>query len=169
MLENGLDVVRSALGVHEHLAVVLPLDSVERGEYLVVLRRCHVRHELPATRRHEEVEVPDLRGEAIVREVGDRVELAEIVRAGGRLDDEGEAGPVEDLRSFHSVLPGAADLPEAVVTIGIKSIEGEGESTCSRVRQASRQVLRNTHAVGADDDPEFTLRRAPDDLEDVAP
>jgi len=25
------------------------------------------------------------------------------------------------------------------------------------------------HAIGADDDPKFTLRRAPDDLEDVAP
>ncbi len=104
-----------------------------------------------------------------MREVGDRFELAEIVRASGRLDDEGEAGPVEDLRSLHSVLPGAADLPEAVVTIGIESIEGERESTCSRVRQALRHVLGDTHPVGADDDPEFTLRRAPDDLEDVAP
>ena len=39
ILQNGLDVVRSALRVHEHPAVVLPLDPVERGENLVVLRR----------------------------------------------------------------------------------------------------------------------------------
>jgi len=36
-------------------------------------------------------------------------------------------------------------------------------------RQAPRQVLGNTHAVGADNDPEFALRGAPDDLENVAP
>ena len=34
-----------------------------------------------------------------MREVGDRVELAEIVRARGRLHDEGEPGPVQDLRA----------------------------------------------------------------------
>ena len=73
----------------------LLLDPVERGEDLVVLRGRDVRHELPAAGRHQEVEVPDLRGEAIVREVGDRFELAEIVRAHGRLHDEGEPGPVE--------------------------------------------------------------------------
>ena len=92
MLQDGLDVVRRALRVHEHPALVLPLDPVERGEHLVVLRGGHVRHELPAPRWHEEIEVPDLGGETIVREVGDRFELAEIVRAGGRLHDEGEAG-----------------------------------------------------------------------------
>ena len=99
--------MRRALRVHEHPAVVLPLDPVERGENLVVLRGGDVRHELPAPRRHQEVEVPDLGGEAIVREVGDRVELAEIVRARGRLHDEGEPGPVQDLRSLHRVPPGA--------------------------------------------------------------
>ena len=104
-----------------------------------------------------------------MREVGDRVELAEIVRARGRLHDEGEPGPVEDLRSLHRVSPGATHLPEAVVTIGIESIEGKGQSPCSGLRQAPRQVLRDAHAVGADDDPQSTLRRAPDDLEDVAP
>ena len=104
-----------------------------------------------------------------MREVGDRVELAEIVRARGRLHDEGQPGPVEDLRSLHRVPPGATHLPEAVVTIGIESIEGKGQSPCSGLRQALRHVLRDAHAVGADDDPEFTLRRAPDDLEDVAP
>ena len=104
-----------------------------------------------------------------MREVGDRVELAEIVRARGRLHDEGEPGPVQDLRSLHCVPPGAAHLPEAVVTIGIESIEREREPPRSGLRETRRQILRNAHAVGADDDPEFTLRRAPDDLEDVAP
>ena len=32
---------------------------------------------VPAPRRHQEVEVPDLGAQAIVREVGDRCELAE--------------------------------------------------------------------------------------------
>ena len=143
ILQNGLDVVRSALRVHEHPAVVLPLDPVERGENLVVLRRGDVRHELPAPRRHQEVEVPDLGGEAIVREVGDRFELAEIVRARGRLHDEGEPGPVQDLRSLHRVPPGATHLPEAVVTIGIERIEREREPPRSGLREAPRHVLRD--------------------------
>ena len=104
-----------------------------------------------------------------MREVGDRVELAEIVRARGRLHDEGEPGPVQDLRSLHRVPPGAPHVPEAVVTIGIESIEREREPPRAGVRQAPRQVLRDAHAVGADDDPQSALRRAPDDLEDVAP
>ena len=54
------------------------------------------------------------------------------------------------------------------MTIGIESIEREREPPRSGLREALRQVLRDAHAVGADDDPEFTLRRAPDDLEDVA-
>src|SRR5207237_2308400 len=33
-LQNGLDEVRSTLRVHEHPAIVLPLDPVERGEDL---------------------------------------------------------------------------------------------------------------------------------------
>src|SRR5262249_4993719 len=106
ILQNSLDVVRSALGVDEHLARMLPLDPVERGETLVVLRGAHVGYELPASGRHEEVKVPDLCREAIVREVGDRVELAEIVRASGRLHDEGKPDPVEDLSSFDRVTPG---------------------------------------------------------------
>ena len=104
-----------------------------------------------------------------MREVGDRLKLAEIVRACGRLHDEGEPGRVEDLRSLHRVLPGATHLPEAVVTIRIERIEGKGQSPCSGLRQAPRHFLRDAHAVGADDDSEFTLCRAPDDLEDVAP
>ena len=104
-----------------------------------------------------------------MREVGDRFELAEIVRARGRLHDEGEPGPVEDLRSLHRISPGAAHLSEAVVTIGIESIEREREPARSGPREAPRHVLRDAHAVGADDDPESALRRAPDDLEDVAP
>ena len=161
--------MRSALRVHEHPAVVLLLDPVERVENPVVLRRGDIRHKLPAPRRHQEVEVPDLGGEAIVREVGDRFELAEIVRARGRLHDEGEPDPVQDLRSLHRVPPGATHLPEAVVTIGIERIEREREPPRSGLREASCQVLRDAHAVGADDDPKFALRRAPDDLEDVAP
>ena len=104
-----------------------------------------------------------------MREVGDRVELAGIVRACGRLHNEGEPGPVQDLRSLHRVPPGAPHLPETVVTIGIESIEREREPPCSGLRQAPRHVLRDEDAVGADDDPKFTLRRALDDLEDVAP
>ena len=75
----------------------------------------------------------------------------------------------EDLRSLHRVSPGAAHLPEAVVTIGIERIERKGQPPRSGLRQAPRQVLRDAHAVGADDDPQSALRRAPDDLEDVAP
>src|SRR6185436_9199126 len=37
------------------------------------------------------------------------------------------------------------------------------------VRQATGDVLGDAHAVGADNDPEVTLRSAPHDLEDVAP
>ena len=56
-----------------------------------------------------------------------------------------------------------------VVTIGIERIEREREPPRSGLRQPLRHVLGDAHAVGADDDPQFTLRRAPDDLEDVAP
>src|SRR5205807_1607936 len=87
--------------------------------------RGDVRDELPAPRRDQEVEVPDLGGEAVVREIGDRLELPEIMRAHGRLDDEREPGPVQDLRSRHRVPPGAAHVPEAIVTIGIERIERE--------------------------------------------
>ena len=104
-----------------------------------------------------------------MREVGDRVELAEIVRARGRLDDEGEPGPVQDLRAVHGVPPGAPHHPEAVVTIGVERVEREREPARSGVREPPRQVLRDADAVGADDDPEAALGRAPDDLEDVAP
>jgi hypothetical protein len=101
--------------------------------------------------------------------VGDRFQLAEIVRAGGGLHDEGEAGPVEDLRSLDRVLPGAAHVPEAVVTLGIERVEGQGQAARAGLRQPPRHVLRDAHAVGADDHPQLTLRRALDDLEDVAP
>ncbi len=88
-----------------------------------------------------------------MREIGDRLEGADIVRASGRLDDEREPGPVEDLSSLHRVAPGAAHLPEVVVTFGIESIEGKGQSARSGLRQAPRHVLRDAHAVGAHDDP----------------
>ena len=107
--------------------------------------------------------------EPFVREVGDRFEVVEIVRAGGRLHDEREPGPVEDLRALHRVLPGAPHFPESIVTIGVERIERKGQSPCAGFRQTLRDVLGDAHAVGADDDPECTLRRAPDDLEDVAP
>jgi hypothetical protein len=55
------------------------------------------------------------------------------------------------------------------VTIGIESIERQGQSPRSGLGQTPRYVLRDAHAVGADDDPQSTLRRAPDDLEDVTP
>ena len=60
-----------------------------------------------------------------MREVGDRVELAEIVRARGGLHDEGEPGAVQDFRSLHRVLPGAPHIPETVVPIGIERVERE--------------------------------------------
>ena len=104
-----------------------------------------------------------------MREVGDRVELAEIVRARGRLHDEGQPGAVEDLGALDRVPPGAAHLPEAVVTIGIERVERQRESARAGLREAPRQVLRDAHAVGADDDPQPALRGAADDLEDVAP
>ncbi len=103
-----------------------------------------------------------------MREVGDCFELAEIMRACGGLHDEGETGPVQDLRSLHRVPPGAAHFPEAVVTIGIERIEREREPARAGLRKPLRHVLGDAHAVGADDDPQFALRRAPDDLEDVA-
>ena len=104
-----------------------------------------------------------------MREVGDRVELAEIVRACGRLHDEGKPRPVQDARPIHGVLPGTPNLPEAVVTVGIEGIEREGEPPRPRLCEAARQVLGDAHTVRADDDPESALRRAPDNLEDVAP
>ena len=169
VFQNGLDVVRSALRVDEHPAVVLPLDPVERSKHLVVLRRADVGDELPAPGGHQEVEVPDLGRQPLVGEVGDRLELAEIVRARRRLHDEGEPGPVQDRRALHRVLPSAAHPPEAVVALGIERIEREREPPRPGLRQAPRHVFADAHAVGADDHPKSTLRRAPDDLEDVAP
>ena len=104
-----------------------------------------------------------------MREVGDRFELTEVVRAGSRLHDEREPGPVEDLRSVDSVLPGAAHVPEAIVTIGIESIERQRKPPRPGFGQAPGHVLRDAHAVGTDHDPEAALRRTLDDLENVAP
>ena len=104
-------------------AVVLPLDPIEGSENLVVLGGSDVRHELPASGRHEEVQVPDLRVEPIVREVGDGFELAAIMRARGRLHDEGKPRPIEDFRSLYRVLPCATHFPEAIVSVGIESVE----------------------------------------------
>ena len=101
-------------------------------------------------------------------ELGDRFEFAGIMRAGGRLHDEGEPDPVEDLRALHGVLPGAAHVSEAVVTIGIERIERQRQSTRTGLGQTLRHVLGDAHAVGADDHPQAALRRALDDLEDVA-
>lgn len=53
------------------------------------------------------------------------------------------------------------------VTIGIESIERTRQSSCFALRQALRQVLRDARAVGADDDPKSTLRRAPASLEQL--
>ena len=149
--------MRRALRVDEHPAVVLPLDPVERGEHLVVLRRGDVRHELPAPGRHQEVEVPDLGGEAVVGEVGDRLELAEIVRAGGRLHDERQPGPVQDLGALHRVPPGAPDPPEAVVTVGVERVERQRQAACAGLGEPPRDVLGDADAVGADDDPEAAV------------
>jgi hypothetical protein len=55
-----------------------------------------------------------------------------------------------------------------VVTIGIESIEGKGESPRSSLGQAPRHVLRDPYAVGADDDPQSTFCRSLDYLENVA-
>jgi hypothetical protein len=43
------------------------------------------------------------------------------------------------------------------VTLGIESIEGKGESPCSRFSESLRHVLRDADAVGADDDPKSAL------------
>ncbi len=104
-----------------------------------------------------------------MREVRDRVEFAEIVRARGRLDNEGEPCPVQDLRSLHRVSPGAAHLPETVVTIGIERVERKRQSPSSGLCEAPRDVVRDAYAVGANDDPQSSIRRPLDDLEDVAP
>ena len=48
------------------------------------------------------------------------VELLEVVRARGGLDDEGEAGAVQDGRPLDRVPPGAAHVPEAVVAVGFE-------------------------------------------------
>jgi hypothetical protein len=71
--------MRSALRVHQHSTVVLLLDSIERGENVVVLRGGDVRHELAASGRHKEIEIPHFGCQPIVREIGDRFELAGIV------------------------------------------------------------------------------------------
>ena len=115
--------------------MVPPLDPVERVERLVAMRGGDVRHEPPAACRHQEVEVPDLGGEAIVREVGDRFQLAEIVRARGCLHDEGEGGCVRIPRPPPCSARRPA-LPWMVVTIGIERIEGEGEPPRAGLRQA---------------------------------
>ena len=64
----------------------------------------------------------------------------------------------QDLRALHRVLPGAAHVPEAVVTIGIERIEGERHPPRAGLREPPRQVLGDAHAVGADDDPKAALR-----------
>ena len=61
-----------------------------------------------------------------MREVGDRVELAEIVRARGRLHDEGEPGPLRISAPSTVFRQAPTHHPEAVVTFGIERIEGQG-------------------------------------------
>ena len=55
------------------------------------------------------------------------------------------------------------------MTIGIERIERQRQPARAGLREAPRHVLGDAHAVGADDHPQSALRRAPDDLEDVAP
>ena len=81
----------------------------------------------------------------------------------------GKPGPVQDLCPLDRVPPGAAHIPEAVVTIGVERVERQREPPCPGFSEARRDVLGDAHAIGADDDPELALGRAPDDLEDVAP
>jgi hypothetical protein len=82
---------------------------------------------------------------------------------------KGKPGPIEDLRAIHRVLPGAAHHSEAVVSIGIERVERERKPPRSSIRETARQILRDTYAVGADNHPQSAFRRAPDDLEDIAP
>ena len=168
MFQYGLDVVWRALRVHQHPAVVLLLNTVERGEDVIVLCGRDIGHELSTSGRHQKIEIPDLGGEPLVGEVGDGFELVEIVRSGGRLHDERQPGLVEDLRAVDGVLPRASHAPELIVTIGIERIERKRESSCARFSEAPGNVFRDAHAVRTDDDPQFLLGRALDDVEDVA-
>ena len=69
-------------------------------------------------------------------EVGDRLELAAVVRADRGLDDERQPDAGEDLRALDRVLPGAAHAAEGVVALGVERVERE--------RQAA-------HALGLED------------------
>ena len=77
----------------------------------------------------------------IVREIGNRVEFAQIVRAGRRLDDEGKARSLQDPGTFHGVLPGAAHSSEPVVTVGVERIERQRQAAGAGLREPPRDVL----------------------------
>ena len=60
-------------------------------------------------------------------------------------------------RALDGVLPGAAHVPEAVVTLGIERVERQRQAARTGLRQMPRHVLGDAHAVGADDDPQAAL------------
>jgi len=100
------DVVGAHLAFTSIRRSYFPLNPVERGEHLVDCAAVMSDTNCPrpvGTRNR----VPDLGGEAIVREVGDRLELAEIVRAAVVCTMKGSPS-CEDLRSLHRVPPGHA-------------------------------------------------------------
>ena len=139
MLQNGLDVVRRALGVHQHPARVLPLDPGELGEHLVVLRRGDVRDELPAPGRHEEVEVPDLGGErswakSAIASSSPRLCAPTVV-----CTMKGRPVRLRISRALDGVLPGAAHAPEAVVPVGSSA---SSESDRPRAPASARSRAR---------------------------
>ena len=106
--------------------------------------------------------------QVLVGKVGDLLELADVVRAGGGLDDEWQARALQDTRALDGVAPRAADLPESIVTIRIERVEREREASRARLQQPGGDVLRDADAVGADHHPEPPLRGTLDDGQDVA-
>jgi hypothetical protein len=107
LLDERLDVVRRALGVDEHLPAYARWIDREVGKDAVVLFGRDVRDERATSRGDEEVEVPDLRPSSVLRELRDRGQLIDVVRADGRLHDEREAGVAEDAGALDGVPPGS--------------------------------------------------------------
>ena len=166
--EESLDEVRSALGVDEHLSGIGFLDRREVGKDPVVLVRGDIRHERAAARRNEEVEVPDRSGQLGVRERGDGRQFVHVVRADGRLHDEGEAGLAEDSGAGDGVPPRPGDAPEPVVPFGIQRVQRKRQAPDAFFEEKGREGRRDLDPVGPDHHEEPPGARVADDLQDVA-